>query len=549
MNYSDKELFVTKRYAMLYALLCRTNELDNKLSRALIEKSPTVSGFASFINKYISLVETITFFERESLQFIKPKCVSQAMLNMYFNEYFLDLKRMRMSNKYHSRLNAQKSGGKGFDPVEGFKTINLLNIAGLFNMKDLVFAPKSRDVQAFNWYLNNPNRILLDNGAFSIDYSREDFEKIIELYKNFSEKVKTLKYTHDTPIPQQRSILLTDIYSKIAVVGPDKPQNAKETVKLLKIYASILNQMVAQTDIMFAVQTTKFQDETTKVRYDIPDEDIVELIDTIKDFGRNLISALPSTKGFQRTRNRATIPFIVSLCEDRIGSFMSPDVFEATMNNLLQYTRCPIKVRKESASARKVIRFHLLGSSFGVMYMQTLFNICLSNFLVKEMNLQCTRPDDTHVKIFKGLTYKEKFMILGEEYHPEVFRHLVSCDSSSWIGAVMEKGNIYNPLTGRQMGLKKDDSRENQMSLTHSSNKELRVNIALLSSKIAESRYYDCSWETASGDQTLKDIEKSLSKIVTEVRMIRANPEEQKRIRLNFVKKLLKQTNAWVHST
>lgn len=87
------------------------------------------------------------------------------------------------------------------------------------------------------------------------------------------------------------------------------------------------------------------------------------------------------------------------------------------------------------------------------------------------------------------------------------------------------------------------------MSLTHSSNKELRVNIALLSSKIAESRYYDCSWETASGDQTLKDIEKSLSKIVTEVRMIRANPEEQKRIRLNFVKKLLKQTNAWVHST
>jgi len=545
MNYTDKERFVTKRYAILYALLCRTNELDNKLSRMLIEKRPTESGFASFVKKYISLLNLNTVFEKESIKLIKPRCISQAQLNMYFNDYFLDLKRMRMSNKYHSRLNAQKSGGSGFDPVEGFKTIKLLNIAGLFNMKDLVFSPKSRDVQAFNWYLNNPNRILLDNGAFSIDYTSEDFKKIIELYKAFSEEVKTLKYTHQTPISQQRNILLTDLYSKIAVVGPDKPQNAKETVRLLKLYAGVLNQMVAQTDIMFAVQTTKFQDINTKVRYDIPDEEIVELIDTIKNFGRNLIIALPSTQSFQRTRNRATIPFIVSLCEDRVGSFMSPDVFEATMNNLLQYTRCPIKVRKESPSARKVIRFHLLGSSFGMMYMQMLFNICLSNFLVKEMNLRCNRPDDTHISIFTSLTYKEKFMILGEEYHPEVFRHLVSCDSSSWIGAVMEKGNVYNPLTGRQMGLKLDKSRENTMSLTHSSNKELRVNIALLSSKIAESRYYDCSWETVSGEQTLKDIEKSLPKIVTEVRMIRMNPEEQKEIRLNFVKKLISKTNAW----
>ena len=93
-------------------------------------------------------------------------------------------------------------------------------------------------------------------------------------------------------------------------------------------------------------------------------------------------------------------------------------------------------------------------------FMQMLFNICLSNLLVKEMGLRCSKPDDTHIKIFSQLTYKEKFMLLGEEYHPEVMRHLVSCDSSSWIGAVMEKGNIYNPLTGRQMELKKRQKSE-----------------------------------------------------------------------------------------
>ena len=133
-------------------------------------------------------------------------------------------------------------------------------------------------------------------------------------------------------------------------------------------------------------------------------------------------------------------------------------------------------------------------------FMQMLFNICLSNLLVKEMGLRCSKPDDTHIKIFSQLTYKEN-LCYSEKNIIQVMRHLVSCDSSSWIGAVMEKGNIYNPLTGRQMELKKDKSRKNKKSLTHSDNKELRVNLALLASKIAESRYYDCSWETPSGQK------------------------------------------------
>ena len=219
-------------------------------------------------------------------------------------------------------------------------------------MKDLVFFPKPRDQKAFNWYLTRPNRILLDNGAFSIEYGPQEFAKIISLYKKFSEEVKTLKYTMST-FKGQSEIILSDLYSKIAVVGPDKPQNAKETVKLLKMYGKILNEMVAQTDIMFAVQTTKFYDSDKNIRYDIPDKDIVELIDTVKDFGRRLIIALPSTQGFQRTRNRQTIPFIVSLCEDKVLSFMDPEVYELTMNNILSYTHCPIKVKKKRVNQLK----------------------------------------------------------------------------------------------------------------------------------------------------------------------------------------------------
>ena len=97
----------------------------------------------------------------------------------------------------------------------------------------------------------------------------------------------------------QSEIILSDLYSKIAVVGPDKPQNAKETVKLLKMYGKILNEMVAQTDIMFAVQTTKFYDSDKNIRYDIPDKDIVELIDTVKILEEGLLLLCLQHKGFK----------------------------------------------------------------------------------------------------------------------------------------------------------------------------------------------------------------------------------------------------------
>lgn len=556
MGYTSDQLFATKQYAILYSLLCRTNELDNKFTRSFIEKKPTVKGFKNFIKKLQSFLDLKTYFERESfLNLIKPDCISQKALDLYFSSIFSTIKRIRMSNKFHSRLNASKAigqnnDGQGFNPVEGWKTIKLLNIAGLFNMNDLIFNPKPRDVDAFNWYLNNPNRILLDNGAFNANYTQQQFQKIIQLYQDFEEKVKSLKYTH-SPLPQQRGIILSDLYSKIAVVGPDKPQDAAETIRLLKMYGDIINKMIAQTDIMFAVQTTRFYDEESQIRHDIPDAQITELIDIVSKFGKRLIIALPSTKGFQRTRNRQTIPFIVSQCEDKVLSFMDPEVYQITMNNILSYCESPLKINlpvNENGEVKpyKVIRFHLLGSSFGMMYMQMLFNVCVSNFLVKEMNMRCTRPDENHIKIFSNLTYRDKFMILGEEYHPEVFRHLVSCDSSSWIGAVSEKGNIFNPLTGRQMELIKDPNKNNKKSLTHFSNKEIKINLALISSKIAESRYYDCSWETASGDRTLKDIEKSINKIEMEVRIIRNNKEEQKAIREKFVQDLMSKTNAWI---
>ena len=120
MKHSKEQIFATTQWAILYALLCRTNELNNKFVWTLIEVQPTVKGFASFIKKMSSMTEKRTHFEQQSFnQLIKPNIISQAQLNLFFNRTFTQLKRMRMSNKYHSRLNAQKAGATGFEPIEG----------------------------------------------------------------------------------------------------------------------------------------------------------------------------------------------------------------------------------------------------------------------------------------------------------------------------------------------------------------------------------------------------------------------------------------------
>ena len=531
MKNQKESLYITKQWAIVYCLLFRTNAFDSPFTKHMLPE-PTVLGFRRFVSTLRGFIdlENSSYFQKRVWDLINPDLIAEPVFDMLMQTMFLDLRRIRMSNKFHSRLNAFKPGEDSFIPIEGWPSIKLLNTPGVFNMNNLIYDAKRMDIQSLEWFMNNQNRVLIDNGAFNRAYYTSDFKSVISLYGALEQDVKQGLYAIPA-LKQQKPIILGSLYSKLTLVAPDKPQSASETMKLIEFFEKVLKKSIKNSDIIFAVQIDQNEKQLSK------------MIEAISHFGEtktNAIIGLALSNPTLRSFHKNAIPFIVSQCEDKLNPFMMKEMYSNHMNTMLKYTGVELKVSEDSPTSHKAVRFHLLGNSFGMVQQQILLNICISNVLVKEMGMRCLQFSDDHIEMYRGMTREEQVIFIGTGSHPEVVRHLVSSDSSTWVGAVSSKAIILCPITGRQIRLKQ------RTSITESVNKSFKINMALIASKTAESSFYNCLWVDKVGEKTLQSAISGHRELFSEEMAILASAtkEDQFVIR-NNIKNKLKKTRKW----
>ena len=530
MSILTKELTedITTRYAMLYALLCRTNESTISIGGPNIELPPTTKGFKEFIEWLFEITEPKEWM-KVVIDNIDYSLITEQSLNKIYKSNFRWLNRMRMTNSYHSRLNSGKRNVTvgAFYPVEGFKTLELLNLPGVFNMHDLIFKKSQKHINSLNWFINSPNRIMIDNGAFTAqNLTTADHGDILNWYRGLYQRTK---YISGYRTEQQGEVMRSALYQKLLIVAPDEPQNAPRTFSLLKRFAPIIKQATAQIDTLYAIQIVNKKPKL-----------IDKMLNIISGMGINSIIGIPVANQELRTKAFSRIPYIVSKAEKILTGAIPSPLYCASMNNILSYTCSDIQITPNLKGTKNVFRYHLLGSSFGPQYQNLLLNICVCSMLVKEMGIASQNFNNDALGEFKKIKdLKKRVLILGKEYHPEVYRHIVSCDSSSWLSAG-NNGNSYEPFSGTQYPIKK------YSWLSDAKNIEIKRNLAVTASKIAEANYYT-TFPRANSEfnkQVALQIEDSFSLFKKETEILNSmTQQEQNKAREDFKNKVLRQGN------
>jgi len=514
MNNTETQKDFTFRYAMLYALLCRTDEDNN----TIVSKNPTEKGFLKFMVWFRGQTVPKQWMSKLWKEIDYSSITEENLTYFYTNDSFTWLKRMRMTNSYHSRLNSQKPRqSESFYPVEGFKTLQLLNLPGVFNMGDLVFRNRKKEQAGLDWFIKHPNKIMIDNGAFNTDYQDQDYKDIIDWYRNLFQKSKIFT----TFAPQsQRDIMLSALYEKINVVAPDQPQNPKETLRLLKKFQSIIKEGTAQIDTIYCIQTA----DNREILVD-------KMFDVIKEMGPNTIIGIPCANRDLQLLAPSRIPYIVSQTENNLKSSIPKELYKESMNSILKYTKSQIQID----GIENPYRYHFLGSSFGPTYRNLLLNICLCSMLTKELGLKCLSFNNNALNLFLEKDHVTKTILIGKEYHPEVYKHIVSCDSSSWIVAGNNK-HTYEPFAGTQCPI------VSRSWLTDAKNVSFKRNMAVIASKIAEANYHTISIidNREFNKNPVSEVESTYTSYKKELFILyNMNKEAQKSLRMSFARELI----------
>ena len=523
MIQKQTKLDITFRYAILYGLLCRTH--DQKVR--IISRDPTPKNFKLFMSWLKKQTEPKVWMQN-TWKSIEDDAVTQHDLNTIYTGKFDWLKRMRMTNSYHSRLNSSRPGKhvEPFYPIEGFETLQLLNIPGVFNMGDMVFRPNPKHEASLNWFVSHSNRFMIDNGAFNTELTEENFIEIINWYKQLY--LRSKNYTLLAQFQEQEPIYKSKLYEKVMVVAPDSPQNAKETLRLLIKFKNIIKQGTAQIDTMYAIQIA---DNNTKL--------VDKMLKIVSEMGPNSIIGIPAANSDLQKLTFSRIPYIVSKVEDRLQSSIPTKLYTESMNQILEYTQSGIQVTAGYPGTTNPYRYHLLGASFGPTYKQILLNICLCSMLVKECGIVSKNFNSHAIELFRRQDHRTKTILLGRFYHPEVYQHIVSTDSSTWMTSSSFR-NTIEPYAGTQFLMKKNSW------LTDSTNSAFKRNFTVTASKIAEANYKTV--EPVDNRQfnrkPIEQVESSYSKYIKELQILReTNYETMRDVRNLFAKKLVDMNN------
>ena len=499
---------------MLYALLCRTDEDNN----TIVSKKPTVQGFQEFMVWFRGQTEPKKWMLELWNEIDYSSITEKDLTYFYTNDSFTWLKRMRMTNSYHSRLNSQKPRqSEPFYPVEGFKTLQLLNLPGVFNMGDLVFRNSKKEQAGLDWFIEHPNKIMIDNGAFNTAYRDQDYKDIINWYRNLFQKSKIFT----TFAPQsQRDIMLSALYEKINVVAPDQPQNPIRTLGLLKKFQSIIKEGTAQIDTIYCIQTADDKESL-----------VDKMFKVISQMGPNTIIGIPCASQSLQLLAFSRIPYIVSQTEKMLKSSIPKELYKESMNSILKYTESKIQID----GIENPYRYHLLGSSFGPTYRNLLLNICLCSMLTKELGLKCLYFNNNALDLFLKKDNVTKTILIGKEYHPEVYKHIVSCDSSSWISAGNRR-NTYEPFAGTQYPMVSNSW------LTDVKNVSFKRNMSIIASKIAEANYHTISIidNREFNSNPVSEVESTYTSYKKELIILyNMNKEAQESLRMSFARELI----------
>lgn len=508
---------------MLYALLCRTH--DQKVT--IISRYPTPKGFKLFMSWLKTQTEPKVWMQT-AWDSIEYDAITQSNLDTLYSGKFTWLKRMRMTNSYHSRLNSDRPGKhvEAFYPVEGFETLKLLNLPGVFNMGDMVFRPNPKHQASLNWFISHPNRFMIDNGAFNTHLTEKDFFKIIDWYRQLY--LRSKQYNLLAQFQEQGPIYQNKLYEKVMVVAPDKPQNAEETLRLLIKFKDIIKQGTAQIDTMYAIQIA---DNNTKL--------VDRMLNIVSEMGPNSIIGIPAANSDLQKLTFSRIPYIVSKVEDYLNLSIPTKLYTESMNQILEYTQTGIQLESGYPGTTNPYRYHLLGASFGPTYQQILLNICLCTMLVKECGIVSKNFNSDAIELFTQQDHITKTILLGKFYHPEVYQHIVSTDSSTWIRAASYR-NTIEPYAGTQFAMKQNSW------FTDVTNVAFKRNFTITASKIAEANYKTV--EPVSNDEfnkkPIEQVESSYSKYERELEIL-ANTDYQtmRDIRDLFASKLVKSGN------
>ena len=525
MIQTQTKLDITFRYAMLYALLCRTHDQKVKI----ISRDPTPKGFKLFMSWLNSQTDPKAWMKK-TWNYLEYDAITQSALDTFYSGKFTWLKRMRMTNSYHSRLNSSRPGqAEAFYPIEGFETLSLLNLPGVFNMGDMVFKPNPKHEKSLNWFISHPNRFMIDNGAFNTDLTEIDFVKIINWYRKLY--LRSKQYNLLAQFQEQGPIYQSKLYEKVMVVAPDQPQNAKETLRLLIKFQDIIKQGTAQIDTMYAIQIA---DKNTNL--------VDRMLKIVSNMGPNSIIGIPAANSDLQTLTFSRIPYIVSKVEDYLQSSISTNFYTESMNSILEYTESRIRVTAGYPGTTNPYRYHLLGASFGPTYKQILLNICLCSMLVKECGIVSKNFNSNAIELFRRQDHRTKTILLGRFYHPEVYQHIVSTDSSTWITASSFR-NTIEPYAGTQFLMKKNSW------LTDSTNSAFKRNFTVTASKIAEANYKTVEPvdNRLFNNKPIEQVESSYSKYIRELQILETTDYETMRdMRDLFAKKLVDMGN-WAY--
>jgi len=520
------KLDITFRYAILYGLLCRTKEKGQRTWQFYINEDPTPRNFRKFMGVLGRQTEPKKWMEK-AWEAIEYDAVQQSDLDAIYNGKFDWLKRMRMTNSYHSRLNSNRSRQSiAFYPVEGFKTLQLLNLPGVFNMGDMVFRSSRKHEASLDWFINHPNRFMIDNGAFNTKLLETDFHKIIDWYRQLYFRSK--QYNLLAQFQEQGPIYQNKLYEKVMVVAPDKPQNAQETLRLLIQFQDIIKQGTAQIDTMYAIQIAE---NNTRL--------VDKMLRIVSQMGPNSIIGIPAANSDLQGLTFSRVPYIVSKVEEYLQSSIPTSLYTQSMNQILEYTESRIQLESGHPGTTNPYRYHLLGASFGPTYKQILLNICICTMLVKECGIVSKNFNIDAIELFKKQDHRTKTILLGRFYHPEVYQHIVSADSSTWITASTFR-NTIEPYAGTQYLMKKNSW------LTHSVNTPFKRNLTVTSSKIAEANYKTVEPvdNRHFNSKPIEQVESSYSKYIRELQILETTDYETMReMRELFASRLVKMGN------
>ena len=160
--------------------------------------------------------------------------------------------------------------------------------------------------------------------------------------------------------------------------------------------------------------------------------------------------------------------------------------------------------------------------------------------LVKECGIVSKNFNSHAIELFGKQDHRTKTILLGKFYHPEVYQHIVSTDSSTWITASSYR-NTIEPYAGTQYLMKKDSW------LTNSVNSAFKRNLTVTSSKIAEANYKTVEPvnNTEFNNKPIEQVESSYSKYMKEIEILsETNYETMRDTRELFAKKLV-EMGSW----